>query len=50
MWLAHDRPVVGSDKEMASGGDSAHAVATAGAGGNATGGKTTIPEEAAGAV
>ena len=31
-------------------GDSTHEVATAGAGGNATGGKTTIPEEAAGAV
>ena len=33
-----DTGVVGPDKKMASGGDSTHEVATAGAGGNATGG------------
>ena len=41
---------IGPDKEMASGVDSAHEVATAGAGGNATDSKTAIPKEAAGAV
>ena len=45
-----DTRVIGPNKEMASGGDSTHEVATAGVGGNATDSKTAIPKEAAGAV
>ena len=49
----HDITVVDMgdlSEKMASGGVSTHEVVTARAGGNATGGKTTIPEEAAGAM
>ena len=42
--------VVGAGAQMASGGDYAHAVATARVGGDETGGQGAIPEETAGAV